>query len=474
MLKRFVLLAAACAVIFTGCGQTSASEENYEKVDDVFVNRNSVAQVLILGNHANSMQAPQELYDTLEKNFDDVVYGGDFSIIIADSTPTKIEVESNKFFTEDRKNVSAVSHEIGKRKNKLIRDIKEAAKIMADSPETDLLEAIREAKSVLSNTNSNKKQILIADTGISTCGDLNLCNINFNENPSERRDPESIVEEYLLNCEGKNVLPDLSGTDVIFYGAHQNLAPAASPQSDNMITTDEQYIKELWENIITKCGANVSFVEIAGWDTPIMESEEIPHVSTVTFKRLIPTTGDPNELDGSIVGAADINLSISNSEIGFSPDNTSLVSQDNFTNQYQELAMQIEAYLSGNAENKIYIAGAVAKFGDDNGYQLSRERAEVIKKLLTNGSFKDNNGNEIKIPPEQIYTIGLGDKFPDKINEYPNGEFDKVLAAENRKVFIFNKPSDDDSTNYYFKIKSAYEGGELNPETIKDLDKLFN
>ena len=473
MLKRFVLLAAACTVIFTGCGQTSAGEEKYEKVDGVYVNRESVAQVLILGNHANSMQAPQELYDSLEKNFDDVVYGGDFSIIISDSTPTKIEVESKDFFVEDRKNVSAVQHEIEQRKKKLIKKIKEVSEIVADSPETDLLEAIREAKSVLSNTDSNNKQILIADTGISTCGDLNLCNIDFNENPSERRDPESIVEEYLLNCEGKNVLPDLSGTDVIFYGAHQNLAPAASPQSDNMITTDEQYIKELWENIITKCGANVSFVEIAGWDTPIMESEEIPHVSTVTFKRLLPT-GDPNELDGSIVGAADIDISIFSSEIGFSPDNTSLVSQENFTNQYQELAMQIEAYLSGNAENKIYIAGAVAKFGDDNGYQLSRERAEVIKKLLTNGSFKDKKGNEIRINPDQICTIGLGDKFPDKINEYPNGEFDKVLAAENRKVFIFNKPSDDDSTNYYFKLKTAYEGGELNPETIKDLDKLFN
>lgn len=459
-----------CAVL-TSCG--TASAENYENKNGVLTNPNSTAEVLILGNHSNAMKAPQSLYDELEKNLDNVVYGGYFSIINCDATPTAITVEEQNFFVEDRKNQSAVDHEISKRKTKLLKDIKENTEIPPDSAETDLLQALREAKSVLSNTESAKKKIIVADTGISTAGDFNLCNINFNENPSERSDTESIIEEYLINCEGENVLPDLTGIEVVFYGSHGNLAPCCSPQSDKMITVDEQYIAKLWENIIIRCGGSAEFKEIGGWENPITESEEIPHVSTVLFQRLLPPA-DPNTLDDGIVNPADIDIEIFNSEIGFSADKTELVSRDNFVNQYQELALEIQAYLSNDKSKKIYIAGAVAKFGNDNGYSLSRDRAEVIKKLLTDGSFKDKKGNEIRIDGNQIEIIGLGDKFPDKADEYPNGEFVDAIASNNRKVFIFSKPSEDNTDNYCSKLKSAYADGELNPETMKDLKKIFD
>lgn len=475
--KYLALLVASMCISFASCGESLPS--NYEKQGDVYINKEAKAVVMIIGNHACSMKAPEDVYNNLEKDMDDIVYGGYFAMINADATPTKIEIKEESFFEEDRKNEDATKHEIEKRKTKLRTAIKEAAEIPPDSSETDLLQAIREAKSILSGQDAEKKEIIIVDTGISTAGDLNLCSINFDEDPSTRMSVDSIIDEYLLNFEGRNILPDLSGIDVIFYGAHGNMTPASAPQSEKMITTDEQYIKELWEAVVTKSGAaSVSFTEIAGWDTPIIEGKDIPHVSPVLFKRLIPPT-DPDSLHGDVVGPPHINLSIFNSEIGFDADSSTLISQDNFTLQYQEIAMKIQTYLEHNEDKKVYIAGAVAKYGNDNGYKLSRERAEVLKKLLTDGAFTDANGNKIYINADRIATIGLGDKFPDKIDEYPNGEFDEILGSQNRKVFIFIEPYETDSEeeikeNYYTKLKNACENGELNNETIADIEKTFD
>ena len=423
----FALLASLMCISFSSCGEGNMPAK-YEKKDGVYINKEAKSVIMIIGNHAGCMKAPEDVYNKLDEVMDDIVYGGYFALINVDSTPTKVELEEKSFFVEDRKYDVAVQSEIEKRKSKLKNDIKEAVEIPPDSPEADLLQAIREAKSILSDVSTEKKEIIIVDTGISTAGDLNLCSINFDEDPSKRRTSESIIDEYLLNFEGRNILPDLSGIDVIFYGSHGNMAPASAPQNEKMLTTDEQYIKELWEDIVNKSGAaSVSFEEIAGWDTPILESEEVPHVSPVLFKRLIPPE-DPGSLGNDIVGAPKIELSLFNSEIGFNANSATLVSQDNFVSQYQQLAMQIQVYLEGNKDKKIYIAGAVAKSGNDNGYGLSHDRAEVLKDFLVNGVFKDKNGNNIYIDAGQIATIGLGDKFPDKIDEYPNGTFEESLA----------------------------------------------
>lgn len=470
--RYLAFLSALICVSLTSCGENSSSK--YEKQGNVYINKESKAVVMIIGNHACAMKAPEDVYSSLEKSMDDIVYGGYFAMIHADSTPTKVEIEGESFFVQDRKSKAAIEHETEKRKKKLKEAIKESAEIPPDSTETDLLQAIREAKSILSECESVKKEIIIVDTGISTAGDLNLCSINFDEDLSSRRTADSIIDEYLLNFEGRNVLPDLSGIDVVFYGEHGYMAPSSSPQSDNMITTDEQYIKELWEAIVTKSGAaSVSFTEIAGWDTPILANEEIPHVSTVLFKRPIPPT-DPDIGDGSVVNPPDINIFIYDSEIGFEADKSALISPENFTSQYNTVAMEIQIYLDQNSDKNIYIAGAVAKYGNDNGYKLSHERAKVIKKLLTDGSFKDNNGNKIYIDADRISTIGLGDKFPDKVDEYASGKFDEVSGAQNRKVFIFTESSDNDAENYYTKLKKALGTGELNPETVADIERAFN
>ncbi|MDE5763642.1 MAG: hypothetical protein K2I00_01575 [Ruminococcus sp.] len=470
--KYLALLSAIMCVPLTSCGDKEPSK--YEKQGSFYINKESKAVVMILGNHACAMKAPEDIYNSLEKDMDNIVYGGYFAIINADSTPTKVEIEEPNFFVQDRKSLNATQYEINKRKKKIKAAIREAAEIPPDSAESDLLQAIREAKSILSGCSSVKKEIIIADTGISTAGDLNLCSISFDENPSTRRTAESIIDEYLLNFEGRNIMPDLSGIDVVFYGQHGNMAPAASPQNDNMLTTDSQYIKELWEAVVRESGAaSISFTEIAGWDTPILEGENFPHVSPVLFKRLIPPT-DLVGIDDTWVPPPKINFSISESEIGFEANNASLVSLDNFVSQFNTTAIDIQTYLDSDSNAKLYIAGAVAKYGDDNGYNLSYQRAEKIKQLLTDGFFKDGNGEKICINADKIAIIGLGDRFPDKVDEYPDGGFVEALGAQNRKVFIFAEIQDDDGTSYYEKLKNAYENGELNPETMKDIEKAFN
>lgn len=469
------LIAMAMCTSLASCGD---SNSKYEKnADGIYTNPDAKAVVMIIGNHACAMKAPDSLYDILEKNLDDIVYGGYFSLINADSTPTKVDVADTSFFDATGRNKAVVESEKANRKKKIIPAIKEAAEIPPDSEQTDLLQALREAKSILSSCSASHKEIIIADTGISTAGDFNFCSMKLNESSSERRSPESIIDEYLKNFEGHNLLPDLTDIDVVFYGQHGNMAPAAAPQSESMLTSDEQYIKEIWETLVKDCGAkSIDFVEVAGWDTPIVENDDIPFVQTVIFKRLVAP--DPPVINEDIVPDPPLtDISFSDAQMGFNPDTATLKSLDNFISQESivDAIMRIQIYLEQNPDKKIYIAGSTAKFGDGNGYELSRKRGQVIADLLTNGAFEDNNGNKIYIKSEQVAIIGMGNKFPDKVDEYPEGTFTEEFAAQNRRVFIFNEDSESDSggENYYTKLKKAYDDGELNPETMADAEKVF-
>lgn len=456
--------------ILAACG--SDEIEGYSlNDDDYYINDSSVAAVLILGNHANAMAVPDDAYAYLETALDHTVYGGYACAIISDSTPTKVELVEDGFFAEDARNPRKLSEYIDQRKRQLIDSLRNLTD-PADSPETDLLAAIREATNVLTGaraSNIPNKQIIIIDTGISTVGDLSLVEMDFlNEKP----EADKIINQ-LKSYEGVGVLPDLIGISVIFIGTSDGLAETAAPQL--MTTTDRIYIKNLWESVVRACGADdVQFVSAAGWDTPNVYTEDaaskFPYVSVIAFhhERIInfaelasfaPNNPDPqpNMPDPPVVS-----LKFESQTIGFKPDTAVYQNENTALSTLKPYASDLQDYFTIFPDEKIWIIGtsATTQKDSDGSVELSLQRAETVKKTLT----------ALGVPEDSLLTIGLGARFPWHVDEFPSGSFDTVIAQENRAVWILNTSSENDKFNM---LRSAYENDELLPEARERFSQFY-
>lgn len=450
----FLLLLVAC---------TSESDEvegyTYDK-DKNLIDDSPVAMVIVMGKHANAMAIPDDAYYYIKESTDHVVYGGYACAIVVDSTPTKIELVEENFFEQNAHNPKKLKEFIEERKGKLIEKLKEVN--AADSPEVDLLAAIREAASALSSTRANKipnKQIVIIDTGICTSGDLSLIGKNLlNGFP----DIEEIINQ-LRAYEGVGVLPDLTGITVIFIGTEDCLAEVASPQS--VLVSDKRNIKNLWEAVVRACGADdVQFVSAAGWDTPNVYTEDdeskFPYVSCVAFHHEnvidfpdpVPYTPSNPDSPPDMPEPPSIEIEIPSSEIGFKPNEAIPQQEESFDEKIQSYEKDINKYLDIYPNEKILVVGtsATTKKDGEGSVDLSLRRAEAVKKKLV----------ECGVPEDKLVTIGLGAKFPWAVDAFPNGSFETEIAQKNRAVWLLNISAENEKFNM---IKSAYEEGTLLP-----------
>lgn len=467
MLKILVIFCVLFSAIFTlsACG----SKEGYSKKGDIYKNNNPTALVVILGNHANAMAIPKDAYKALEKYVDDAVYGGYVCAIVADATPTKYELLSkDDFFVEDAKNNSVLDKRIEERKKEIMNCFKEMV-VPADSPEVDLLGALREAKNVLDNSQFESiedKRICIIDTGISTTGDLSFTDMDFIYNKPEI---EEIIKQ-LKDYEGVGVLPDLKGIKVTFVGTSEGLAEVAYPQE--LDTTDKQFIKDLWKEIIEECGTKAEFESAAGWDTPNVytedENSKFPYVSVITFSHekviVMPeiSKADPNSPDAApnLPDPPQIETKLESETIGFKPDSSNYLNEDHAITILRPFAEELKAYLSYYPDDKIWLVGtsAAVEKDSDGSIELSLSRAEEVRKTLV---------TEFNIPQENLLTIGVAAKFPWFVDEWPNGEFDTGVAQANRAVWVMNE-----SSEQFKKLKSANDKGELLAE-VSERFSLF-
>ncbi len=93
---------------------------------------------------------------------------------------------------------------------------------------------------------------------------------------------------------------------------------------------------------------------------------------------------------------------------------------------------------------------------------MSFQRAKAVKNTLV---------NELNIPAEKLLTIGLGCVFPWRVDEFVNGNFDTGIAQANRAVFLL---SSSDNTNYFKKLKAAYDNKKLLPESMSRFASIYN
>lgn len=469
------ILFICCMLLLSSCLVSCESEpDGYTVVDGVYKNDDSTALVLVLGKHANAMEIPEDAYNQIEKMLDNAVYGGYICAVIVDSNPTKIElVEDKDFFAEDAKNVPTLNNRVKNRTTKIIKSLNELTAV-ADSEEVDLLAAIREAKNALSNNQAataKNKKIVIVDTGISTTGDLNFCDMDFlysKPNISE-------IIKRLKDYEGIGVLPDLSGIDVTFIGTADGLAEVAEPQKTT--TTDRKFIRDLWSSVVTACNAkSVSFESAAGWSIPNEYTEDngssFKYVSVISFfhDKVIELPNipayDPNNPDQQpdLPTPPSVEIKLESQTVGFRPNASSYVNEQNARNILRPYAEELKEFFKYYPNEKIWIVGtsaAVTK-GARDGYDLSFKRAETVKTTLV---------EEFGIPAENLLTLGVGCVFPWWVDEFPNGTFDTNVAQMNRAVFLL---SNSDNSDYFKKLKVAFDNNELLPESMSRFESIYS
>lgn len=466
LMKASILISLIILLCFT---LISCNEKTYgfTVVDGVYKNNNSTAMVVILGKHANAMEIPQDAYNQIEKLLDNTVYGGYICAVIVDSNPTKVDlVKDTDFFIEDAKNPTILNKRITIRKDEIVKKLNNLS-VVADSEEVDLLAAIREAKNALANNQAataKNKKIVIVDTGISTSGDLNFCNMDFLYG---KPNIDEIVQQ-LKDYEGLGVLPDLKGIDVTFIGTSDGLGEVAEPQEAT--TTDKKFIRDLWSSVITACDANsINFESAAGWNKPNKYSEDneskFKYVSVISFfhDKVIdlPETPsyDPIKPDPS----PSVEIKLESQSVGFKPDTAIYINEQNAKNTLRPYADELKEFFKYYPDKKIWIVGTTAKVTKElqNGYDLSFKRAKAVKNTLV---------NELNVPAEKLLTIGLGCVFPWRVDEFVNGNFDTDIAQANRAVFLL---SSSDNTNYFKRLKSAYGNKKLLPESMSRFASIY-
>ena len=461
LVSCFIMLTIAAYFL---CGKEEV--KGYIFADGFYKNNDPTVLVMLLGNHANAMEMPEDAYREIEELLDEVVYGGYACVVIVDATPTKIELmDGTDFFQEDAKNAVVLQQRIEKRKEEIIYALKNTD-ICADSPEVDLLAALHEARNVFESDQDYckaNKQICIVDTGISTAGDLNFVNMDL---LCSRPDIEEIAYR-LKNYEEVGVLPDLSGVKVTFIGTSEGLAEVAKPQE--LSTTDKKYIKDLWQEIVGECGADkVEFKAAAGWEIPNIYTEDAdskyPYVSAVTFFH--EDVIDFSKIqDGEVSSTppASVEIKLPSEAIGFRPDGKEYLNKTNAQNMLQPFAEELKKYFEFYPDEKIWIVGTTAAVpkGTTGSIDLSLQRAEVVKNTLV---------TEFGIQEERVVTIGLGAKFPWHVDEYPNDVFETEIAQANRAVWILTPHME---TDYFNKLKAAYDNGELLPEAMQKFASLY-
>ena len=479
-MKKFIIIQKAyiliCIIFLLSLFLVSCEEkiEGYTKENDIYINDNSTAMVLILGKHANAMEIPEDAYNQIEKMLDNTDYGGYVCAVIVDSNPTKVELVKDKnFFMEDAKNTHKLKNEINDRKTTIFESLKELT-VVADSEEVDLLAAIREAKNALSNSqakNAKNKEIVIIDTGISTIGDLNFRDLDFLYGKPNINEIVQQLEDY----EGVGVLPDLTGVDVTFIGTDDGLAEVAEPQEAT--TADKKFIRELWTSVITACGANnIEFERAAGWSVPNVYTEDdetrfqfvsvIPffHNNVINFEEIPVYNPDNSDQPPNLPDPPIVEIKLESQTVGFEPDTAAYISEENAKNILRPYADELKDFFKYYPDEKIWIVGTTAAVvkGSRDGYDLSFKRAEAVKNMLV---------NEYGIPSNKLFTIGVGCVFPWWVDEFTSGEFDTNVAQANRAVFLL---SNSDSGDYFDKLKHAYDNNELLPETMSRFASIYN
>lgn len=346
---------------------------------------------------------------TVSTELSDTIYSvartfGSVSVTVSSGKPATV---ANWSLDVERKDVGdAKLRQIAKANTEVI--VGEIAQLAADSPEVDTLAAISQAANNLSQVDSPVKMLVIYDSGLSTTGYL-----DFTKPKLILSDVDSIVAQL----SDMHAIPDLSGMDVVWYGAGQVRGAQQRPDSDNLYR-----LKTLWSEILS-AGKPASLKFVDAELTADYEDGALPEVSLVDLPsgELELTAEEP---------APKVFLQLTDEKLGFKPD-TAEFSDEGAASEILDKVVEI---LNGSDGSDVYVIGSTATFGPhDSSITLSEQRAEKVKSELV------DRGAGVS-----IISAGIGDTpcglRTDDVDG--SGNLIESQAKQNRAVFIISSTSD--------------------------------
>jgi len=382
------------------------------------------ALVFVLGRHANANAFSDIYYKEIEKHIKNTVYGGYIGIVISDGN-TRV-VERYDYFKTNATNNRTFNEKVNEY-SRVVSSYIMNENIRAENPENDLLKAITEARRLLNVFQDIAKdegkiiknqQIVIMDTGIITTGDMNFLKLGIDSVLFGTMSSEQLnkyTQEIAELLEINKLLPNLNGVDVVFIG----LGDVASPQ-ENLNNPVKNGIENIWRAIFEKC--NVSSIDIKDYPKGNRANEYnsdnsgFPYVTPIKFEQ-------------SIINPI---ITIYTDQVSFIANQADFLNPENAEILLSRYADYLNRYLRQKPDVNIYVVGSMARANIQRNYStdLSTRRAITVRDTLV----------KFGVPEGKMLAFGLGEFFPNRDDEFPNGLFIEEIARNNRKVVLI--PSD--------------------------------
>lgn len=264
------------------------------------------------------------------------------------------------------------------------------------TPESDLLGGLNLASHELKSAITEKKVLIIQDSGLSTCALLNFTKENL-----INTSPEKIVSQLVELHE----IPDFNGVDIIWSG----LGQVAGDQT-RLTGQFRDKLFRIRDAIMNETGAkSITYDETQFVGEP---PENVP-----------PCTKIPMPED-----ELDIDKPLKLNKVRFQPDSDKLIDREEAIETLKPVAEIIKS--SGKS---VTILGTTATYGElDSCIDLSQRRATVVKKLLVSLGVKS-----------EIRCLGIGYlesslKVPDVDSK---GNLIESAAKQNRAVYVYYSDS---------------------------------
>lgn len=277
---------------------------------------------------------------------------------------------------------------------------------VADSPQTDVVRALRYAASGLAGL-EGERVVCLLHSGLSTAGVVDLA-----ETPDWlRADPGELAASLAEQ------LPDLSAIDVVYW---YDLGYVAGNQRepDQVAVTG---LERMWEAILTQAGVGaVEFVDSQVADEENPSEYEVDPVELEFAARPEVETSALLESGGQV--------EIPESEVGFVPDTAAFLDEK----AAQAYVAQVARVLLAHPEVSVYVTGSCAgcPWEPDRGVALSTQRAQAVADLLVS----------MGVDASRIVVEGVGDQGNERVQHVPDLAADGVTQTEdaqlNRRVVI--------------------------------------
>jgi len=449
-------------VLLMAFSLTACSAESSRKIID----NSGIALVIIAGRHGNARWEDKNLdiakelmlrafqYEEKDGNW---YATSNISVIVNDGKPEKVSfvVTSDKASVDlniiegSGRNEKAITSQVAGAVDLLIEAMSNKGlkikdntlfTLRADDPEADLLGAISEAQIILNNNkykNATEKHILIIDSGISTAGTFNMCNISL---VRKTYDEVSTAEDVISRIPTTG-FPDLNGIKVTFLGLGNVADPQMSINRDNELKT---MLENIWTKIIEdKCHGKLTekirFSEITGlpmeWNAD--GSGDYPLVTPVDFTRPLIQTSTRDSSNSETPTSEPF----TSTKLGFIADEPNFSDREATIKVLSSRAIAMKEYLRNNPGKKVFVIGSIAKTERGKNYEypspeyppyLSQSRANAVADILI---------NEYGIPKSSLVVIGAGviEFSWRNANEFGwRKKFDEE-APKNRVVNIFKE-----------------------------------